>query len=51
MTLSVFHFDISGKDDKDSHPQNKHSIFKTLLVFHLDISGKDDKDLQLLNKN
>ena len=44
MTLSEFHFEISGKNDKDSHPQNKYFILVTLLVFQFEISGKNDKD-------
>ena len=44
VTLFVFHFDISGKDNKDEHPENKLFIYITLFVFHFDISGKDDKD-------
>ena len=49
MTLFVFHFDISGKDNNFKHPQNKLSILVTLFVFHFDISGKDDKVLQSSN--
>ena len=44
MTLFVFHFDISGKEDKDSHLENKLFIFMTLIVLHFDISGKDVKE-------
>ena len=50
MTLFVFHFDISGKDDKDIQLENKPFISLILLVFHIDISGKDDKILLLENK-
>jgi len=41
----VFHLEISGKDDKDSHPENKSSILVILFVCHFEISGKDDKEL------
>ena len=51
VTLFVFHLEISGKDDKDSHPLNKNSISVTLFVFHPEISGKDDKDSHWLNKD
>ena len=47
MILLVFHFEISGKNDKKGQKENKLLIFVTLLVFHFDISGKDDKELQL----
>ena len=50
MILFVFHFEISGKDNKDTHPKNKNSIFVLLFIFHLEISGKDDKDLHSQNK-
>ena len=49
LTLLVFHLDISGNDDNDSHPLNIRLIFLTFLVFHLDISGNDDNDEQYLN--
>ena len=38
----IFNFEISGKDDKDSHLLNKHSTLMTLFVFHYEISGKDE---------
>ena len=44
MTLFIFHFEISGKDDKEEHPENKPFISVTLFVFHFEISGKYDKD-------
>ena len=50
-TLSIFNFDISGKDDKDLQSLNKYFIFVTLSIFHFDISGKDDKEKQPLNKS
>ena len=49
VTLLVFHFEISGKDDNDEHPINILLILVTLLVFHFEISGKDDNDEHLLN--
>ena len=47
MTLLVFHFEISGNDDRQSQFENNSSIFGILLVFQFEISGRDDKDLQL----
>ena len=47
MILEVFHFDISGKYNKDEHPKNNPFISSTLLVFHFDISGKDINDEHL----
>ena len=44
--IKVFHFDISGKDNKDQQSLNISLISLTLLVFHFDISGKDDNDSQ-----
>ena len=44
LTLLIFHFEISGKDDNDEHTQNIKFILVTLLVFHFEISGKDDND-------
>ena len=49
ITLLVFHFEISGKDNNDSHPLNKELISITLFVFQFEISGKDDNDLHQLN--
>ena len=49
MTLEVFHFDISGKEVKDSQKENRLFILWTLEVFQLDISGKDEIDLQSVN--
>ena len=40
------HFDISGKDINELHPQNINSILVTLEVFHLDKSGNDFKETQ-----
>ena len=40
VTLLVFHFEISDKDDNDEHSQNIQLISVTLLVFHFEISGK-----------
>ena len=50
MTLLIFHFDISDKDDKDEQLENKELIYMALFVFHFDISGNDDKDEQEENK-
>ena len=50
MIFFVFHFDISGNEDKDLQPKNKYSIFVTLFKFHCDISGKNLKDLQSVMK-
>ena len=47
----VFHFDISGRDNKEQHPENKLLIFWTLSVFKLEISGKDSKEEQSQNKS
>ena len=50
VTLFVFHFDISGKEDKDEQLENKELIYLALFVFHFDISGNDNKDEQEENK-
>ena len=42
----MFHFETSGKDNKDEQKQKIPLISLTLLVFHLEISGKDDKEIQ-----
>ena len=47
VTFFVYHLDISGKLNNDSHEQNKKLIFITLFIFHLDMSGKVDNNLQL----
>ena len=49
VTLEVFHFDISGNDDKEPHPENIDNILVTLKVFQFDISGNDDNDLHSKN--
>ena len=38
--LSVFQFEISGKERREEHPLNK--LLKSIIFsnFHLDISGK-----------
>ena len=41
VTLSKFHFEISGIDTNDEHSLNILYISTTLLVFHLEISGKE----------
>ena len=46
LILLVFHFEISGKDFNDEHPENNPSIDLTFSVFHFEISGKDFKDEQ-----
>ena len=47
ITFSVFHFEISGKDDKDWQFVNILNISVTLQVSQLDISGKDINEIQL----
>ena len=42
LTLLVFHFDISGKDDNNLQFSNIEVILLTLLVFHFNISGNDN---------
>ena len=44
MSFFVFHFEISGKEDKDSQLKNIPLILVTLFVFHFEISGKEDKE-------
>ena len=44
MTLLVFHFEISDKDDNEEHSENIPLISITLFVFHFEISGNDDND-------
>ena len=34
LTLLVFHFDISGKDNNDEHPPNIAPISVILLIFN-----------------
>ena len=46
LVIYISHFEISGKDDKDNQPSNKHFIFLILFVFHFEISGRYDKDEQ-----
>ena len=43
-TLDVSHFDISGNDINDSHPQKILFIFLTLDVSQLEMSGNDFKE-------
>ena len=47
VTLEIFHFEISGKDDNELHSQNIKFILVTLEIFHFEISGKDDNELHL----
>ena len=47
VTFEVFHFEISGNDDKDEHPENILPKLFTLFVFHFDKSGKDSSDEHL----
>ena len=49
VTLLVFHFDISGKDTKDEHPENKELKSVILSVFHSEILGKYFNDEHELN--
>ena len=44
LTLSVFQFEILGKDDNDKHLSNIKLISITLLVFQFEILGKDVND-------
>ena len=44
LTLLVFHFEISGIDDNDSHPLNIKFKLVALLEFQFVISGKYDND-------
>ena len=44
VTLLVFQFEISGKDDNDEHPKNIRLKLVALLVFQFEISGKDNND-------
>ena len=46
VTLIIFHFEISGKDNNDEHPINISLISLTLTIFHSEISGKGDNDKQ-----
>ena len=39
IILSIFQFEISGKDINDEHPQNKQVIILTMFKSHLEISG------------
>ena len=43
----IFHIEISGKDNNEEHPENKHIISVTFSVIHFDISGNDFKEEQL----
>ena len=45
--LLIFHFEISGNDLNEEHPENILLILLTFSVFHLDISGKEINDEQL----
>ena len=49
LTLLVFHFDISGKANKELQPLNKWLISFTFEIFHSDISGKDINELHSSN--
>ena len=40
---------ISGKNNKDKHPENIEFIYSTLLISHLDISGKYNNEEQSEN--
>ena len=45
VILSVFHFEISGRDDIEEYPENKYVILVTLFLFNFEISGRDDNDV------
>ena len=49
ITLLIFQFEISGKDDNDEHSKNIPFILVTLLVFQFEISGNNDNDEHALN--
>jgi len=49
VTLLIFHFEISGKDDNDTHPLNISPLLIIFLIFHFEIFGKDDNDLHSKN--
>ena len=40
----MFHFEISGNDNNDEHPQNIALISLALDIFHFEISGNDNND-------
>ena len=44
LTLSNFHFEMSGRYSNNEHPYNKKLMFSTLFVFQFDISGNFFKD-------
>ena len=44
LTLSVFQFEILGKDDNDKHSLSIKLISITLLVFQFEIFGNDDNE-------
>ena len=44
LTLEIFHFEISGNDDNDEHPQNIKLMLSTFEIFHFEISGNDNND-------
>ena len=43
----MFHFEISGSETNDEHPENKLFILLTLIVFQFEISGQFFNDEQL----
>ncbi len=47
IKLLVSHFEISGIDFNEEHPENIPPILVTSLVFQFEISGKDINDEQL----
>ena len=49
MTLSIFHSEISGREEREELYENKFFILVILLVFHLLIFGKVFKAEQLAN--
>jgi hypothetical protein len=44
LELRIFHFDISGNNNSDSHPEKIEFISITLEKNHSDISGNDFND-------
>ena len=49
MTLLIFHFEISGKDNNDEHLENIDDILVAFLVLHSEISGRFFNDLHSKN--
>ena len=46
ITLFIFHFEITGKHNKDLHLKKIKAIFIIFEVFYFEISGKDNKEKQ-----